>query len=58
MDAHLSTVSFGLLLATSLLELHLTHVHDSTDDLVDVQLLLSGEAQDVEGFLFTSRQST
>lgn len=50
-DTCLGTVSLSLLLATPLLELHATHVHDSGGDLVDVVLLLLGETQDVEGLL-------
>lgn len=48
----LFTILFSLLLATTLLELHATHVHDSGGDLVDILLLLLGEAQDVEGLLY------
>ena len=44
-------VSFSLLFATSLLELHATHVHDGGGDLVDVILLFLGETQNVEGIL-------
>lgn len=47
----LNTVSLSLLLTTPLLELHATHVHDSGGDLVDVVLLLLGEAQHVKGLL-------
>lgn len=47
----LDTVSLSLLLATPLLELHASHVHDSGGDLVDVVLLLLGEAQHVESLL-------
>lgn len=43
--------SLSLLLTTTLLELHATHVHNSGGDLVHVELLLVGEAQDVEGLL-------
>jgi hypothetical protein len=45
-------IGFSLFLATSLFELHGTHVHDSGGDLVDVVLLLLCEAQDIEGLLF------
>lgn len=48
----LNTIGLSLLLATPLLELHATHVHDSGGDLVDVVLLLLGEAQHIEGLLF------
>jgi len=47
----LLAVLLSLLLATTLLELHATHVHDSGGDPVHVLLLLLGEAQDVEGLL-------
>ena len=47
----LRPIGFRLLFAWSLLELEFTEVHDGSRDLVDVQLLLSIEAQDVEGFL-------
>jgi hypothetical protein len=47
----LDTISLSLLLATSLFELHGTHVHDSGSDLVDVVLLLLCETQDIEGLL-------
>lgn len=47
----LLAVLLSLLLATTLLELHATHVHDSGGDLVHILLLLLGEAQDVEGLL-------
>jgi hypothetical protein len=45
------TVSFSLLFATSLLETHSSHVHDSSGDLVDVVLLFLSETQDIEGLL-------
>jgi hypothetical protein len=48
------TVSLSLFLATSLFELHSTHVHDSGGDLVDVVLLLLCETQDIEGLLLGS----
>ncbi len=44
-------ISFSLLFATPLLELHFTHVHDSGGDLVAVLFVFFGEAQDVEGGL-------
>lgn len=47
----LLAVLLSLLLATTLLELHATHVHDSGGDPVHILLLLLGEAQDVEGLL-------
>jgi len=47
----LFTILLSLLLATTLLELHATHVHDSGGDPVHILLLLLGEAQDVEGLL-------
>jgi len=47
----LFTVLLSLLLATTLLELHATHMHDSGGDPVHILLLLLGEAQDVEGLL-------
>lgn len=48
----LLTVLLSLLLATTLLELHATHVHDSGGDPVHIFLLLLGEAQNVEGLLY------
>lgn len=48
----LFAVLLSLLLATTLLELHATHVHDSGGDLVHILLLLLGEAQNVEGLLY------
>lgn len=48
----LLTVLLSLLLATTLLELHATHVHDSGGDPVHILLLLLGEAQNVEGLLY------
>lgn len=48
----LLTILFSLLLATTLLELHATHMHDSGGDLVHILLLLLGEAQDVESLLY------
>lgn len=48
----LSTIGFSLLFATTLLESHGTHMHDSGSDLVDIFLLLLGETQDVKGLLF------
>lgn len=45
-------VGLSLFFATTLLELHATHVHDSGGDLVHITLLLSGEAQDIEGLLY------
>lgn len=49
--SYLSAVSLGLFLTTPLLELHAAHVHYSRGDLVDVILLLLGEAQHIEGLL-------
>lgn len=49
---YLCAVSFSLFFTTPLFEFHATHVHDRGGDLVDVVLLLLGEAQDIEGFLF------
>lgn len=51
----LHAVGLSLLLATTLLELHATHVHDGGGDLVHVVLLLAGEAQNVEGLLHVGR---
>lgn len=51
-DTYVSTIGLSLFLATPLLELHTTHVHDSGGDLVYVVLLLLGETQDVEGLLY------
>lgn len=48
---YLGTVGLSLFLATPLLELHTTHVHDSGGDLVYVVLLFLGETQNVEGLL-------
>ena len=50
-ERYLCPVGFRLFLATSLLELHTTHVHDRSGDLVNIVLLLLGEAQHVEGLL-------
>lgn len=50
-DKYLCTVGLGLLFTTPLLELHTTHVHHSSGDLVNIVLLLLGEAQHVEGLL-------
>ena len=47
---HNSSISFSLLFATSLLELHLAHVHDAGRYFVDV-LFLSTETEDVESTL-------
>lgn len=46
------TILFSLFFATTLLELHATHVHNSGGDLVDIFLFLFGEAQDIEGLLY------
>lgn len=51
-NTDLSTVGLSLFLATPLLELHATHVHDSGGDLVYVVLLLLGETKDVHGLLY------
>lgn len=51
LNSYFCAVSFSLFFATPLLELHATHVHNGGGDLVDVVLLLLGEAQDVEGLL-------
>ena len=51
MSRTFDTVGLGLLLARSLLELHVAHVHDAGAELVEVQLLLFRETHDVEGFL-------
>lgn len=56
MTTCLSAVGLSLLLATPLLELHTTHVHDSGGDLVHVVLLFLGEAQDVESFLYRQKR--
>lgn len=45
------TILFSLFFATTLLEFHATHVHDSGGDLVNIFLFLLGEAQDIEGLL-------
>jgi hypothetical protein len=47
----LGTISFSLFFATSLLESHGSHVHDSGGDFVDIVLLFLAETQDVEGLL-------
>lgn len=52
LDTDLSAVSLSLFLATPLLELHATHVHDSGSDLVYVVLLLLGETKHVHGLLY------
>ena len=46
-----SSISFSLLFATSLLELHLAHVHNSGRDSIDV-VFLTAETQDVESALY------
>lgn len=48
---YLSSVGFGLLLTTPLLELHLSHVHDGGGDLVHVLHLCFAEAQNVKSVL-------
>ena len=45
----------GLFLARSLLEVHLTEVHDSGGDLVNVVLFLLAETKNVEGILYMSK---
>lgn len=47
----LGAVGFGLLFAAALLECHTAHVHDGRGDLVDILLLFTGEAQDIESLL-------
>lgn len=49
--SHLGSIRFSLFFTTPLFELHATHVHYSGGDLVNVVLLLLGEAQHIEGFL-------
>lgn len=56
-DAYLCSVGFRLFLATSLLELHATHVHDSSGDLVNIVLLLLGEAQHVKSLLLLGKNN-
>lgn len=51
----LFTVLLSLLLATTLLELHATHVHYSGGYPVHILLLLLGEAQNVEGLLYVGK---
>ena len=48
---YFGAVSFRLLFATLLLELHLAELHHRGDDVVDVVLLLLGEGKHVEGGL-------
>ena len=50
-NTDLSAVGLSLFLSAPLLELHATHVHDGGSDLIDVVLVLFGEAQDIERFL-------
>jgi hypothetical protein len=49
-----STIGFSLFFATSLFELHGTHVHGGGSDLVDVVLFFLSETQDIEGLLYFS----
>lgn len=48
---YLGTVGLCLLLATPLLELQLTEVHDSGSEFVHILLVGLAEAKDVKGFL-------
>lgn len=50
-DLYLGAIGLGLLLATSLLELQLTKVHDSSSEFVNVFLIGLGKAENIEGFL-------
>ena len=51
LKAYLSAVRFSLLLTTLLLELHVTHVHNSGCDLVNIITLFISEVQDAERVL-------
>ena len=46
-----SSIGLSLLLAGSLLELHLSEVHDGAGTLVQRALLFGGEAEDTKGLL-------
>ena len=54
--SHFRAVGLGLLLATLLLELHLSADHDGADDRVDVVLLSLRELEDVESLLQGQRR--
>ena len=54
-STHGGAVGLGLLLGTLLLELHLSDVHDSGRDAVDIPLLIRAELQHVERSLWTRR---
>lgn len=49
--AYLGTVGFGLFFTTTLLELHATHVHDGSGNLVNVVLFFFGKTEHVESLL-------
>lgn len=51
----LGAVGLGLLLSLLLLELHVSKVHDGSDDLIAAVLLLRSEAQRVHGVLQHTR---
>ena len=46
-----SAIGFSLLFSWSLLELHLTHMHDTSRALEGTDLLFFRKAKDVKGFL-------
>lgn len=54
---YLSAIGLSLFFTTPLLEFHATHVHYGRGDLVDIILLLLGEAQHVEGLLLQEKAS-
>ena len=54
-DLTLIAIRFGLLLSLLLFELHGPMMHHSTCQLVDADLLISIEAQNVNGSLFLHR---
>lgn len=51
-NRYLFAVGFGLFFASSLLELHLSHVHDCSSDHVTVVLLFTAEIENPKGILW------
>lgn len=53
--SNLLSIGFSLFFATALLELHASHVHDGSGDLVDVIFFLLCETEYVESFLYQKK---
>lgn len=55
---YLGTVGFGLFFTATLLELHATHVHNGSGNLIDVVLFFFGKTEHVERLLHVFSRKT